>query len=230
MPPYRRNRLGPADDDAGLRAAEQLVAAEQDEVRARGNAGSDVRLVPQRLDARRKSEIAAAEILDDRHIQPAPEGHELAEGRALGEPSIRKFDGCTRRMSGCPFRSGGRVVGQPGAVRGADLAEARPRLRHDVGHAEAAADLDELAARDHHFASGSQRRQREQRRGGVVVHDDRGVGAGEAAEEPFGVRVAMAARAALEVVFEVGVAACDTGHACDGSLATAARVPGSCGR
>ena len=115
-------------------------------------------------------------------------------------------------------RSGGRVVGQPGTVRGADLAEACPRLHHDVRHPEATADFDELSPRDQHFAAVAEGRKRDQRGGGVVVHDDRSVRAGEAAEEPLGVLVAMAARAALEIVFEVGVPACDAGHVCDGSL------------
>jgi hypothetical protein len=43
--------------------------------------------------------------------------------------------------------------------------------RHDVGHAEGTADLDQLAARDDHLAPGRQRGQHQQDGGGVVVDD-----------------------------------------------------------
>ena len=72
----------------------------------------------------------------------------------------------------------------------------RARLRHHVGHAEAAADLDQLAARDDDLAPGRQRRQHDQRRRRVVVDDDRRLGAGQPAEQRFGVDVAPSARAA----------------------------------
>jgi hypothetical protein len=77
-------------------------------------------------------------------------------------------------------------------VRGpmaADLAEHGARLRHDVGDAETAADLDKLAARDDRLAAGGQSRQDQQRRGGVVVGDDSGFGAGEPGEQGVGVHV-----------------------------------------
>ena len=89
-----------ANDDAGLWAAKQLVAAEQDEVRARGNTGPDVRLVPQRLDAR-------AQIGDSRCRGPPRPVHSSRRPRPTSSPragrsvnpSIWKLDGCTRRMA-----------------------------------------------------------------------------------------------------------------------------------
>ena len=64
MPPQPLDELGAAGDDPGLRAAEQLVAGEADEVGAGGEAGCGRRLA---LDL---DERARAEIVDER--QPVP--------------------------------------------------------------------------------------------------------------------------------------------------------------
>ena len=71
------------------------------------------------------------------------------------------------------------VVGGAGAVGRADLDEPRARAREHVGDPEAVADLDQLAARDEHLAALGERREREQHRRGVVVDDERRLGAGE---------------------------------------------------
>ena len=77
----------------------------------------------------------------------------------------------------------GFVVGEARAVRRAGFDEPRARLPHDVRDAEAAADLDELAARDHDFPPRCQRRQREEYGGRIVVHRHRRLGAGQPTEQ-----------------------------------------------
>ena len=62
---------------------------------------------------------------------------------------------------------------------------------------------------------GASARQDQHGRGGVVVDDDRGLGAGDRGEQRLGVHRARAARARREVVFEIGVAARDRGDALD---------------
>src|SRR5690606_15040316 len=94
------------------------------------------------------------------------------------------------------------VVGGVGAVGGADLDQRRAGALHDVGNAVGTADLDQLAARDDHFAAAGQRVEHQQDGGGVVVHDGGGVGAGELAEQAFDQVDAVAAGVAFEVVFE----------------------------
>ena len=89
------------------------------------------------------------------------------------------------------------VVGGARAVRRADLDEPRARAREHVGDAEAVADLDQLAARDEHLAALGERGEREQHRGGVVVHDERGLGAGQPAQDRGDVILPRAARARL---------------------------------
>ena len=73
------------------------------------------------------------------------------------------------------------VVGGARAVRRADLDEPRAGAGEHVGDAEAVADLDQLAARDEHLAALGERREREQHGRGVVVDDERGLGAGQPA-------------------------------------------------
>ena len=86
-------------------------------------------------------------------------------------------------------------------------------MRQDVRHAKPAADFDQLTSRDDDLAAVRQRRQHQQRRGGVIVGDERGLGAGQLAQQPLGVRVPMAALAGLEVVFEIRIAGGDFGRA-----------------
>ena len=107
---------------------------------------------------------------------------------------------------------GGAVVVDVGAVGGADFAQDRAGAGHDVGDAEAVADLDQFAAGDDDFAAGGQFVEREKDGGGVVVDGDR-----RGAEEPFEqageVHVAFAAAAGGEIVFQVGVARGERGGA-----------------
>ncbi len=88
-------------------------------------------------------------------------------------------------------------------------------MRHHVGHAEAAADFHEFAPRNNHLAAGCQRREQQQGRSGVVVDDDRRLGAGQAAQQLLGVDVAPAAGAPAEVVFERRITGRDSCHPFD---------------
>ena len=88
------------------------------------------------------------------------------------------------------------------AVGGADLDQPRAGARHDVRHAERAADLDQLAARHDRLAAARQRVEHEQHRGGIVVDDGRVLGAGQFAQQAAQVVVALAALAVREIEFE----------------------------
>ena len=65
------------------------------------------------------------------------------------------------------------------AIRRSDLDETRATLPHDVGDSEAAADLDELAARNDRVAPVGERVEHEHERGGAVVHDQGVFGASQ---------------------------------------------------
>ena len=96
----------------------------------------------------------------------------------------------------------GGEIAQMGAVGGTDLAQPRAGALHDVGQAERAADLDQLAARDDRLAPGRQRVQCQHQRAGIVVDRERRLGAGQAHEPGGDMVVALAAPAAVEIVFQ----------------------------
>ena len=196
----RLDELRAPDDDAGLRAAEQLVAREADEVGAGGEARRGGRLVAQ------VEQRARAEVVDERQAVPRRDRCQLPEPGQLGEADdaeVRLVDAQKERRVGSDRAL---VVGRARAVGGADLDETRSRACEHVGDAEAVADLDQLAARDEHLASLGERGEGEQHRGRVVVDDERGLCAGEAPQESGEVVLARAARAGRQVVLEVGVA------------------------
>ena len=96
-------------------------------------------------------------------------------------------------------------------------AGARPR--HDIGNAEAVADFDQLAARDHHFAAGGQFVERQKDGGGIVIDRDAGR-AQQPLQQARGVHIALAAAPGREIVFQVGIA----GQHVDGAQRRASQV------
>ena len=110
------------------------------------------------------------------------------------------------------------VVAGARAVRRPHLAQPRARSLEHVRNAEAVADLDQLAARHQHVPALGERGEREQDRGRVVVHDERGLRARQAAQDAGDVILPRAAAAGGHVVLQVRVAARDLAHAVERSL------------
>ena len=135
-----------ADEQPGLRAAEQLVAAEAHERGAGAHRAAHRRLVGQQRDV--VGEDAGADVVDHRHAERAQrlDLDLLDEAERAEVRRVRAQD----RAGALAERR--RVVGQARAVGGADLDQPRAGLRDDLGDAEAAADLDQLAARDDDLA------------------------------------------------------------------------------
>ena len=152
-------------------------------------------------------EDAGAEIVEQRHAVPLRDGRELLEPRQLGEADDAEVRLVHAQEQGGVGAHRLLVVASARAVRRADLDEPRAGASEHVRDAEPVADLDQLAARDDHLATFGERGEREQHRGGVVVHDERGLGAGQAAEERGDVILARPAGARAEVELEVRVAA-----------------------
>ena len=71
------------------------------------------------------------------------------------------------------------VVGDAGAVGGADFAKGGAAFGHDLGDAETVADFNQLAAGDDDFAAFGERGQDEQNGRGAIVDDDGGFGPGQ---------------------------------------------------
>ncbi len=147
MPAQPLDEVAAPDDDARLRAAEELVAREADEVGAGAQRAADGRL------PRDVAERARAEVVDEREAVRACDGDDLFEGRQLGEADdaeVRLVHAEQERGVGADRPL---VVGGARAVRRPDLDEPRTGPREDVGDAEAVADLEQLAARDDDLAS-----------------------------------------------------------------------------
>src|SRR5207244_3992349 len=98
-------------------------------------------------------------------------------------------------------------VGDARDVGGPDLTQHGAADGHDFGDAEAAADLDELAARQDDLFAGGQCPQHDDGGGGAVVDRRRRLGAGGAADPLTDGDLAGGAFAGGEVEFEVEVAA-----------------------
>ena len=172
------DRVRAPDHQAGLRPAEQLVAREADERRARARPSG----APAAPRAGPRARPATPEPTSS--ITGTPSSHSSSIATSSTNPSWRKFDGCAR--SSAPVRSpiARLVVGAPRAVGRADLDQPRARLRDHLRHAEAAADLDQLPARDDDLrARPGQRRRRQQHRAGAVVDRQRRLGAGQLAQQ-----------------------------------------------
>ncbi len=189
-----------ADEQPGLRAAEELVAREADDGRAGAHRAAHGGLVGERGQV--VGQDARADVVDHGDAQAA-ERLDLDLLDEADRAEVRRVGAQERRGVG---RDRPRVVGQPRTVRRADLDHPRAGLGHDLGDPERAADLDELPARDDELAPGGEGGRRQERRGRAVVDRERRVGAGELAQQPFDVVLAGPALAVLEAVLEVRVA------------------------
>ena len=206
VPAQPFDEVGAAEHDPGLRAAEQLVAGEADEI----GAGRE-RLACGGLGLHR-GDRAGAEVVHEREpVAPCNRGH-LLEPRPLLEADdteVRLVDAQQDRRL-WPDRAF--VVGRPRPVRRPDLDEPGAGAREHVGDPEAVADLDQLASRDHDLAALRERGECEQDRRGVVVDDERSLAAGQPVEDLRDVILARASGALVKVVLEVRVAASGLNH------------------
>ena len=140
MPAEPLDQLGAAREDACLRAAEELVAREADDVGAGGEARSCGRLVAYRRERTR------AEVVDERQPSPRRNSCQLGQVGLLGEaddPKVRLMHPQDHRRLGAERAL---VVRHARTVRRPDFDESRARAHEHVGDPEAVADLDQLSA------------------------------------------------------------------------------------
>ena len=157
--------------------------------------------------ARQIDQGAAAQIHDEGPVVTVGERRQFRFGHRGGEA----LDGV---VAGVDLHQQRRArpdrlleVAQMGAVGCSDLAQFGAGAAHDVGHPEGAADLDQLTARDQHLLARRQGVEQQEDRCRVVVDQGRGLGAGQLAQQGLDDVVAVAASAALQVVFQrAGVA------------------------
>ena len=187
-------------EDPRLRTAEQFIAAERNQVRAGVDALGDQRFV----DAERPEvgNAAAAQILINGDAALAPERRQIAQTGPRGESGDPEVAGMDAQEQARALADRVPVIVDVGAIGRADLAQDGARARHDIGNAEAVADLDQLPAGDDHLSSGGEFVEREKDRRGVVVDGNPGR-ADQPLQQAGQVNVALAALARREVVLEV---------------------------
>ena len=199
--PARLDRLARADQQTALRPAQELVGAEAHDRRAGAHGSPDRRLVGQQLDV--VGEHARADVVDDRDAEPA----QRLDLDLLGEADGAEVRRVRAQDDAGALAQRRRVVAQPRAVRGADLDQQRAGLSDHLRDAKAAADLDELPARDDDLAPRPRQcRGGQEHGGGAVVDREPGLRAGHLAQQTLDVRVARAPLAGGEIELEVRVA------------------------
>jgi hypothetical protein len=132
-----------------LRATQQLVAAEADEVDFRGERLAHGRLVGH-APRTQVGERAAAEVSERHQAALARQPRDPLHRHRRREAADLVVAGVHLHQQRRARADGVGVVGKMRAIRRADLVQAGPGTRHDVGHPELPADLDQLAARDDH--------------------------------------------------------------------------------
>ena len=175
--PQPLDQFRSAHDEAGLRAAEQLVAAEADEIGPRGQ-----RLLRGRFCAE-VEQRAGAEIVDERQIEAPGERSELPQRGLFGEADDAEVRLMHPQQERGVRTRGAFVVVDARPVRCSHLDEPGAGAGKDVGNPEAVTDLDQLAARNQNLAALRECRQGKQHRGRIVVHDERRLGPRQAAKQ-----------------------------------------------
>ena len=181
MPPQRAHQGGPAEQQPGLRTAEELVAARGDQGGAVPQRGGGVRLAGQQ---RVRDKQPGPDVEHHRGTQAG----QLADGHGGGEALDAEVGRVHLEDERGPRPGRLGVVRERRPVSGAHLAQPGAGGGEQVGQPEAVADLDQLASADHDLArlAAGQRGGREDQRGRVVVdHRDRlggGYGPGQGVE------------------------------------------------
>jgi hypothetical protein len=151
--------------------------------------------------------MSRAEVVHQRQAVAAGDGGDLFQPRPLLEADDAEVRLVDAEQDGGLRADRPLVVRRLRPVRRPDLHEPGPRAGQHVRDPEAVADLDQLAARDDDVAPLPERREREQDGARIVVDDQRGLRAGQPAQDRRDVVLPRPAGALGEVVLEVGVAA-----------------------
>src|SRR2546427_10428675 len=157
------------DDDAGLRPAEELVAAEGHEISAMCQRLLRGRLFGQSILAQ-IHQRAAAQVHHEWQPPGVRKRREFLFGHHRRETLDRIVAGVHLHEQRTARADGLLEIGEMGAIGGADLAQAAARMRHELGTADRSAAFDELAARDDHLLARPERSENQPYRSGGLAH------------------------------------------------------------
>ena len=198
---HLRDEVCATDNESGLRATDELVAAERHDVRTGGKPLAGHRLVGE-PEASRVDERTAAEIVhDDRAVTMGQFGH-LARVGNLDEAALGEVRRVHPEHEPCaPIGQRLREVCGAGPIGGADLDKPCARPPDDLGDTHATADLDQFAPADGHAAA-ARKTDGERHGRRVVVRDEGVLGTGQLHQRVLGGSVAVAPSARLPVELE----------------------------
>lgn len=203
------------DHGAPLRATEELVEAEADEVRARLEAAPNRGLAIERTTEQVRGaghDEAAAQVFEKRELVLVREARHVRERRSFGEPDHFEVRGVNAQDARGALGDGAVVIFDPCAIGRADFDEPRARAREDLRNSEAAADFDELAAGDQNVPARRNGREREEHRRGVVVHEERRLARHERRQGGLRGSAAAAPLSGLHIELERGITAENDGY------------------
>ena len=175
--PDAGDQLGPADDQPCLRSADQLVAAERHDVGPGSQSLSRHRLMGEAI-ALRRQQRARTEVVDDDRavlVREIGQGRRVRYLREAGLPEVGWMD--PKHDARATFGQRRLEVRNPGPVRRPDLDELHAGAPQDLRYADAATDLDELAAPDDHAGALAGQADGQGDRRSVVVRDEGVLGA-----------------------------------------------------
>ncbi len=201
----RLDNLTAADDDAGLRPTEQLVAGEADDI---GPSRQDLgdRVLVGKTPTTQVVQASRTLIDDERQVVVVGQIGEGLECRRGGKPDDSEIGLMRHQQGGCLVTDRPLVIRAVRPVRTAHLDEVASSSSHHRGQSEGTTDLDELGSRDDDLATRSERREDEQQRGGIVVDHHCGLGAADLGDAPSQGRQTLTSTATLDVVLEREVA------------------------
>gem|GEM_PF-4414863 len=191
-----------------MRTPQQLVTGKGDQIEPISHRFEDGSLVRETV-IREVDERAATEVFDGGDAGPPAEGRQCIR-RDVGD---KAFDRKVRAMATQQERRARRQrlfeVAQVDFVGRADFDQRRAAAREDFGESKAAADLDQLVARDDDLAAFCKGVEDQQHGRRAVVDDQGFLGAAELAQQSADASVARTARPALEFELEVRVSGGD---------------------
>ena len=187
-----------AHDHPGLAGANQLVAAEQDHIRAGGDGLADGRFVRQAklFQAEQRSR---AEVVDQRQSPAVRQLSQLSQRHFTGEADDAVIAGMHTHEGRSLSRDGVLVILEVRAIGRADFDEPGLALGHDFRQPERTADLDQLAARDDDLLLRRQRCEHQHRGGRIIVDDCSRFRAGKLREDILDEFVTLDPLAALAI-------------------------------
>src|SRR5579871_2379556 len=106
MPDDALDSVSPAEDQAGLRPAEELVTAGSHHVAARRDTVFERALFPAEAQFHRSQQRAAALIVHDRQAALAAQGDQFGSGNLLGEAHYGEIGGMAAQDQAGALREG----------------------------------------------------------------------------------------------------------------------------